>query len=118
MSDEPPAPKAIRYTPFLDEMGFTLKDEIPTHAANIIDAALAYVSSHIDWGSYQGRRRKPCHEQPLLLAGMPLGQYHCPMCSEMQMAGYGHLEPDRDYERMTGHPWPAGYEGVGEEDGE
>ena len=66
--------------------------------------------SGTDWGEHQGRRRKPCPEDPEKLKGMPIGQYHCPCCSEMQLGGMPHLAPDEDYERVYGEPWPAGYE--------
>ena len=45
--------------------------------------------------------RAPVNEQgepcpfpidPLLLVGMPLGQYHCPYCLGMQVAGFPHLD--------------------------
>jgi len=31
-----------------------------------------------------------CKEKPELLAGAPLGQYHCPDCGAMVMAGIPH----------------------------
>ena len=99
----------MRYTPFLEGHGITLKESVPDNAANIIDAALQAIEGTINWGEHEGKKRKPCHEQPLLLAGMPLGQYHCPVCLEMQIAGIPHLPPDENYEQMTGQPWPAGY---------
>jgi hypothetical protein len=100
----------MRYTPFLDHMGISLKETVPDNIANILDSALAYISGTIDWGEYEGKRRKPCPEQPLLLTGQPIGQYHCPVCSEMQMASMPHMAPDENYEQLTGQPWPAGYE--------
>lgn len=100
----------MRYTPFLDEMGVVIKDDPDTdHLVNIIDSALSAISGSIDWGSYEGRRRKPCPEQPVLMAGQPIGMYHCPYCGEMQLASRPHLTPDENYETMTGEPWPAGY---------
>ena len=100
-----------RYTPYLDSVGITFKDEVSDHAVNIIDTLLEFANKGIDWGTdSKGRKRKPCPEQPFLLAGQPLGQYHCPVCVEMQIAGMRHMEPDENYEEMTGHEWPAGYE--------
>jgi hypothetical protein len=65
----------------------------------------------VAWGrGPDGRRRKPCPEDPVLLLGMPIGMYHCPVCGEMQMAGMMHLPPEPDYEGMFGQAWPAGYE--------
>lgn len=111
----------MRYTPFLDRMGVTFKDDVPDHAVNIIDSALHAVSSMIEWGEWQGKKRKPCEEQPILLAGMPIGMYHCPNCGMMVVAGMPHTSPqepeDQDpmyplgpYEREYGQPWPPGYE--------
>lgn len=113
---------SVRYTPFLDKLGITMKDTVPDNAANIIDSALHAVSNLTDWGDYRGRKRKPCPEQPLLLTGMPLGQYHCPSCDMMIVAGVSHLTPGAppvdgqhpnfpldDYEDEYGRPWPPGY---------
>lgn len=100
----------MRNTSFLDSHGYKLKDDVPDNAANIIDAALEAVSARIEWGEHEGKKRKPCHGQPLLLAGAPLGQYHCECCGEMQLAGIPHLPPDEDYEKAMGEEWPAGYE--------
>ena len=33
-----------------------------------------------------------CHEKPEALAGAPLGQYHCPDCGAMVIAGIKHPE--------------------------
>jgi hypothetical protein len=79
-------------------------------AREVLEAALRIIDHSIDWGEYKGRKRLPCPEQPLLLLGAPLGQYHCPVCGEMQLAGIPHLAPDEDYEQVIGQPWPAGYE--------
>lgn len=116
---------SVRYTPFLDKLGIKLKDTVPDNAANIIDSALHAVSDLIDWGEYEGRKRKPCSEQPLLLTGLPLGQYHCPGCDMMILAGAPHIAPGAtaeqkahpehplaDYEDEYGKPWPPGYEDV------
>lgn len=114
----------VRYTPFLDGHGITLKeDKVSDWAANVLDSALAAVEAMTDWGTYEGKRRRPCPEQPLLLAGAPIGQYHCPFCGMMIMAGVAHLEPGAtdeqknhpeyplyDYEVEYGQPWPAGYD--------
>lgn len=66
-----------------------------------------------DWGvcCITGARRLPCPEDPRELLGQPIGQYHCPVCGEMQIAGIEHLPPDEDYEDAYGGPWPPGYEG-------
>jgi hypothetical protein len=102
----------VRYTPFLDSIGATVKEDPDVdQLVNIIDSALGWISGTINWGSHEGRRRKPCHGQPLLLTGQPIGQYHCEFCGEMQLAATAHLPPDAFYEKMTGEPWPAGYEG-------
>lgn len=99
----------MRHTPLLDRCKIIVKDTVPDDFVNMLDAALRAVESTINWGAYEGKRRKPCTEQPLLLAGQPIGQYHCPMCGEMQLAGMAHLPPDHDYEAACGRPWPAGY---------
>ena len=62
------------------------------------------------WGTFKGRKRKPCPEDPVLLTGQPIGMYHCPYCGEMQLAGVSHVPPDADYEVVYGMEWPAGYE--------
>lgn len=100
----------MRHTPYLDSLGITLKDDAPEVPWNIIDNLLERVNRGIDWGEHEGKKRKPCPEQPILLTGQPIGMYHCPVCLEMQLAAMPHLPPDEDYERMTGQPWPAGYE--------
>lgn len=100
----------MRYTPTLDAHGITMKDTVPDSVVNVVDACVREIERNIDWGQHEGRKRKPCHGQPILLAGQPLGQYHCEGCMEMQIAGMAHLPPDDDYEAMTGQPWPAGYE--------
>ncbi len=64
----------------------------------------------IDWGSYKGRKRKPCPEDPVKLTGQPIGQFHCPSCGDMQLAAVPHLPPDDDYEEQYGMDWPPGYE--------
>jgi hypothetical protein len=53
--------------------------------------------------------RLPCPEDPALLAGAPIGMYHCPVCGMMVMAALPHPAPDDDYEAEYGRPWPAGY---------
>lgn len=63
------------------------------------------------WGSYKGRKRNPCPEKPELLLGKPIGQYHCPGCGEMQLAGLPHMAVDDEWEDMTGEEWPFGYDG-------
>ena len=35
----------------------------------------------------------PCPYDPRELAGQPMGQFHCPVCGEMQIAGMAHLPP-------------------------
>lgn len=119
----------MRYTPFLDRIGITFKDDVPDHAVNVIDTCLALLERAVDWGEYQGRKRKPCPEQPLLLAGQPIGQYHCPVCGMMLMAALPHMEPGAtdeqknhplyplaDYEDEYGCEWPPGYEDVAVDD--
>lgn len=129
----------MRYTPYLDRIGVTFKDEVPDHAVNIIDTALRIIENTIDWGEYESKMRKPCPENPVLLAGQPLGQYHCPVCGMMVIAGWRHLSPNKQprdcncpagsydpggvhlescptnypddhYEDEYGRPWPPGYE--------
>jgi hypothetical protein len=102
----------MRYTPYLDSHGIKFEEHVPDSVVNIIDAAFAHIERTIEWGEHEGKRRKPCVGQPLLLAGAPLGQYHCEFCGEMQLAGTPHLPPDDDYETVIGQPWPAGYEEV------
>lgn len=104
----------MRYTPFLDSRNITFKADVPDHAVNIIDSCLAVIERTVNWGEWQGRRRKPCHEQPILLTGMPIGQYHCPGCGDMQLASIPHLDPDPDYELVMGREWPWGYEDPGD----
>jgi hypothetical protein len=78
----------------------------------------------VTWGTYNGRRRKPCPEDPMLLAGQPIGMYHCPGCDMMVVAGMSHTSPGAteeqknhplypldDYEDEYGREWPPGYEG-------
>lgn len=113
----------MRYTPFLDEIGVRFKPDVPDHAVNIIDNCLDRLDREIDWGEWEGRKRKRCPEQPMLLTGMPLGQYHCPVCGMMIVAAIPHLPPGvtdeqrnhplypmLDYEAEYGRPWPPGYE--------
>jgi hypothetical protein len=102
----------VRYTPYLDSIGVTFKPDVSDHAVNIIDSLLSRVNANIQWGERDGRTRKPCPEQPLLLTGQPIGMYHCPVCGMMLMAAMPHLEPhdpDGDYEDEYGRPWPPGY---------
>lgn len=113
----------MRYTPFLDSVGISFKEDVPDSVVNVLDSCLHEISRKIDWGEYKGKRRKPCHEQPMLLAGQPLGQYHCPFCMCMNVAGLPHLPPDAvggdpendKWEDYTGREWPAGYYSEGEE---
>lgn len=101
----------MRFTPFLDHLGIKIKDDAdPDWLVNVIDSALAALYGMTDWGEFEGKKRKPCPEQPILLTGAPLGQYHCPHCGEMQIASMPHLAPEADYELMMGQPWPPGYE--------
>lgn len=99
----------MRYTPFLDEKKISFKGDVPDSVVNILDAALQYIEATITWGQFEGRKRKPCPEQSVLLAGQPLGQYHCPYCGMMLLAGVPHFAPDL-YEAEYGQPWPPGYE--------
>lgn len=98
-----------RHTPLLDRCGIRLVEPVNDSLANVLDAALQAIEAQIPWGEHEGRRRRPCDGQPILLAGLPLGQYHCEVCGEMQVAGMAHLPPDEDYEEVTGRPWPSGY---------
>ena len=111
----------MRYTPFLDAKGIEFSIDVPDNVVNILDSCLSYIEHTIDWGEYEGKKRKPCPEQSVLLAGQPLGQYHCPYCGMMLLAGIPHLTPGApkeqdplyplaDYEVEYGQPWPAGYE--------
>ena len=99
----------MRYTPTLDAHGIKYKENVPDSVVNVIDACIEDIDRRIDWGEHGGKRRKPCHGRPILLAGQPLGQYHCEGCGAMQLAGMAHLPPE-DYEAEYGQPWPAGYE--------
>ena len=99
----------MRYTPFLDEHGITMSADVPDTIVNIVDNCLAIISAYtVNWGTYNGRERKPCSEQPVLLTGQPIGQYHCPICGMMQVAGMPHSNP-LNYEQEYGRPWPPGY---------
>lgn len=103
----------MRYTPFLDEKKIVFNSEVPDSVVNILDSCLSYIESTITWGEYKGKKRKPCPEQSVLLAGQPLGMYHCPYCGMMLLAGEPHLSPSPlgdHYEDEYGQPWPAGYE--------
>ncbi len=121
----------MRYTPFLDErkIRFNIPEGLSDdqqrvfdNLVNIIDSALSIIEHQTDWGEYQGKKRKPCPEQSVLLAGQPLGMYHCPVCGMMLLAGGAHLTPSQPsmrsdapglidhYEDEYGQPWPAGYE--------
>lgn len=102
----------MRHTPVLDRCRVSFREPVSDHLANVLDACLSEIERMVDWGVHprDGRRRRPCDGQPILLAGMPLGQHHCPCCGEMQLAGWAHLPPDEDYELAMGRDWPAGYE--------
>jgi hypothetical protein len=111
----------LRYTPYLDRIGVTFKDDVPDSVVNILDTALAIAEGTVEWGQWEGKKRKPCPENPVLLAGQPIGQYHCPHCGMMLMASVPHLSPAApkeqdqlyfmaDYEVEYGQPWPPGYE--------
>lgn len=43
-----------------------------------------------------GERGVNCPEKPEKLLGQPLGQYHCPCCGMMIVAGLPHPDPDED----------------------
>lgn len=117
----------MRYTPFLERNMISIKlsdppsEEQIDHMVNIIDSALAAVSAMIDWGAYEGKSRKPCEGQPILLSGQPIGQYHCEACGMMVVAGLPHPSPNEreiqhplypigHYEDEYQQPWPPGYE--------
>jgi hypothetical protein len=112
----------VRHTPFLDAKGITFKETVPDSITTILDSALHAIENLIDWGEYEGKKRLPCPEQSVMLAGAPLGQYHCPFCGMMILAGMPHFEPGAtpeqkthpqypldDYEVEYGRPWPPGY---------
>lgn len=111
----------MRYTPYLDKIGVTVSERVPDDFVNVLDTALQIVEAGVEWGTWEGKRRKPCPENPVLLAGQPIGQYHCPACGMMVMAAMPHLSPAApkeqdprywmgDYEEEYGQPWPPGYE--------
>ncbi len=112
----------MRYTPYLDRIGVSFDAEtVPDSVVNILDSALSWVERSVDWGERGGRRRKPCPENPVLLSGAPIGQYHCPACGMMVLASMPHISPAApkdqdprypldDYEDEYGQPWPPGYE--------
>lgn len=115
----------MRNTPFFDRHGIEIKsldsEEKIDHLVNVLDHALEIIETDVEWGTWKGRKRKPCPEQPVLLTGMPIGQYHCPVCGMMLMASMPHLSPhaieDGDpnypvghYEQEYGQEWPPGYE--------
>lgn len=115
----------VRYTPFLDKHGIHFDPTLPDSVVNIIDSCLAYIEASIEWGEWEGKQRKPCPEQPMLLSGQPIGQYHCPSCGMMIMAAMPHLSPVgiphpqypiADYEIEYQRPWPPGYVEDAEED--
>lgn len=81
-----------------------------------IDSGMYVHDTAVDWGEYEGKKRHGCVELPEFLLGAPLGQYHCPYCGVMNVAGVQHLDPEEDYEFMTGHEWPFGYYEVNEDD--
>jgi hypothetical protein len=114
--------QSVRYTPFLDKYKIVVAEGVPDHAVNIIDSCLSAIEALTNWGEYEGKKRKPCPGQPILLAGMPIGMYHCEGCRMMVVAGMPHPEPGAppeseqdpdypmsDYEVEYGRPWPAGY---------
>jgi hypothetical protein len=43
-----------------------------------------------------------CPFDPIPYANMPLGMFHCPLCSEMVIAGMAHPKPfnDEDFEEV------------------
>lgn len=43
-----------------------------------------------------------CTYDPRLLAGQPIGMFHCPECGEMVVAGMPHPEPITDEEYAAG----------------
>lgn len=129
----------MRHTPYLDRIGVSFKETVPDSVVTILDAALAICEGCVDWGEWKGKKRKPCPENPVLLAGAPIGQYHCPVCGMMAIASIPHPSPAApekhcdcpagaydpgnvhaescsmnypldDYEVEYGRPWPVGYE--------
>lgn len=100
----------MRFTPYLDSIGVKFKGDVSDGVANVLDSALYWCSATVAWGEHDGRRRKPCPENPVLLAGQPLGQYHCPVCGVMCLAGEPHFPPEDEYELAYGREWPGGYD--------
>lgn len=45
--------------------------------------------------------RAPCNERPEQLKGAPIGQYHCPDCGAMLLAGLPHPDVCRQCEAMV-----------------
>lgn len=37
-------------------------------------------------------QKTPCPYDPSVLVGIPMGQFHCPICGEMIIAGVPHLD--------------------------
>jgi len=46
---------------------------------------------------YERRYAMTCTHDPRLLAGQPIGMYHCPECGDMVVAGLEHPEPMNEY---------------------
>lgn len=47
-----------------------------------------------EMGGESDLRPAPCNYDPQPLLGLPIGQFHCPLCGEMVIAGLKHPEPD------------------------
>ncbi len=48
-------------------------------------------------GDYAYSRAR-CKYDPVKLLGQPIGQFHCPECGEMQIAGIPHLPPEDEWD--------------------
>ena len=51
-----------------------------------------------------------CQHDPLTMLGKPIGQYHCPECGQMQVAGVPHIADEEDL-RMALTAYRAAQEG-------
>lgn len=57
------------------------------------DAAIAHGREKMECGHLMANLTPAkCNEKPEELIGQPIGQYHCPDCGEMVLAGFPHPE--------------------------
>lgn len=86
----------------MQELVVQVGNFIETNAFNV----MAYKVSELD-SIYILRFYKtpewPCVEHPEMFLGQPIGQYHCPYCGEMQMAGMLHLPKNSDADLEQSH---------------